>query len=269
MVSGMQKTVHIIPTSLEYERIGKVFEEKAPDRVYLLYNEDPLEMHDDLNDEVLHEARSIVDKKTMCVERGELEEIPINYYQFDRALVDVYRLIYRESKLDNHVVVNIAGGTKPVAIALAFACSLTDAGTPVYYVAKGYKKEGETVTSSGIIESPFEVSPLQPLDITDLVPTDQERQEMILGFLSRNEPVGVTDLLVDMEKIPEEVPDDPELKQDRNATISRANRYAGNLAEENVLEKEDSKYRLTENGKLIAKLIQVRKEVEADLEQRN
>lgn len=264
-MAQISRRVVLLPTSLEYKRVERIFDEIAPDKVRILYNSDPIGIHQDLNQEVLEEARSIVDNRTNCYERDEVYEDPVDFYRFHKALIDTYKLIYRESRLENEVFVNISGGTKPVAVALSYACSLAETGQPLYFPGKDYESENGQAKSQDVVQQAFEVDPLQLLDITDVLPSEREQEDLILGLLTSG-PKGVTETIADLGMIESEPPSDEGKRSNRQKTIQRFHRHATKLSEDRILEKFDSKYRLTESGELVAKLIQVRRDVIAELE---
>lgn len=267
-MSGRGKRVQMIPTSMDLDRIRESLIERQPDRVYILYNKDPVGVHEDLNDDVLEEAKKLVRQETMCYRRDEVEEVGIEYYQFDQVMADVFGLMYEESQKGNQVFVNVAGGTKPVAIALAYCSSIIDSGIPLYYIAEDYS-ESESVSnieSTGVVETTFQVSPLPSLDLTDLLPDDED-QEFILSELTEyTEFVGVKDLLVDADIIDEQPPDDSGKRDRRESTLQSYHRIMGHLLDDGIVKKNDSKYKLTDNGELIAKLVEERDKVDQKIQ---
>lgn len=261
MSDRIGKRVHVVPTSLDYDRITKMFEERIPDRVYILWNKEPIPEHEDINSETLKQVKSIVEEKTMCRERNELREVGINFYRFDQALIESYRLIYTESIQGNEVIVNLSGGTKPVAIALAFACSLNNTGQPVYYVAKNYEKRDGMVASSGVVDISSEIAPLNILNISDIMPTDRIKQDILVYLLGIEEKIGITELLVRTGEITKDPPDEEDDRSARDRTIQKYHRHANQLADDGVLQKFGSNYQLSNTGNMIARLVQVRREV--------
>lgn len=262
------KRVQLIPTSLDKERIAQSLKERVPDRVYILYNKDPLETHEDLNKDVRELTRNVVEENTMCYERGEVEEEGIDFYRFNEALVDIYSLMYEESKQGNEVLANVSGGTKPVAIGLSYASSLVDGVIPIfYYVAENYTDEDSQsdASSTGIVGNPFQVSPLQAIDLTDVIPQDKEKEVLLLELLKHDDYIGIKELLVNREKISKSPPNEPEKKKERKNTLQRYHRHAGSLLEDNIVEKSNSKYKLTKSGDLISRLLRERIKVEEKL----
>lgn len=263
------KRVQMLPTTKDEDRLAKSLEERAPDRVYILYNKDPLGMHDSLNDDVTENVRQLVDEKTMCYQRDEVEEVGIDFYRFDEALVDVFKLVYMESKRENDVLVNVSGGTKPVAIALAYACSLVENGQPLYYVAEKYPedKTQADASSTGVVDTSFEVSPLQDLDFSEILPSkdDTGKKRLLIQLLDADEWMGVKDLLAKDGVIAEDKPDDKEAAEERESILHSHYSHAGDLFDDNIVDKNGSDYKLTDSGKLIARLVQARAEIENEL----
>lgn len=267
-MSGNGKRVQMIPTSMDLDRIRKSLIARQPDRVYILYNKNPVGVHEELNKEVFDEVKKLVEEETLCYRREEVEEVGIEYYQFDQALVDIFGLMYEESQKGNQVFVNVAGGTKPVAIALAYDASIIDSGIPLYYIAESYS-DSESISeaeSTGVVETTFEVSPLPSLDLTDILP-DGEDQEFLLSELTKYEDfMGVKDVLADSGIVEDEPPDDENKKEERQSRLSSYHRVMGHLLDDGMVEKNsDSEYRLTDSGKLIAKLVSERNKIDNKL----
>jgi len=253
---------------MDRDRLRKGLEDRVPDRVYILYNKEPMGIHEDLNEKVLEDIRDLVRETTMCFERDEVVEAGVDFYRFDEALVDIFDIMYKESERGNHVMVNVSGGTKPVAIALAYCCSIVDSGIPIYYVAEDYTEQdsqGETV-SSGVVETPFQRSPLQALDLTHILPEAEEKETLLSQLRGKEEPIGVKNLLADAGIITEEPPEDEEEKEKRGKTLSTYHRHIGHLHDDNIVTKESSKYSLSDSGKLIAKLVEARKQARKELD---
>jgi len=265
MASQMPKRVHILPIARAHERVVKIFEQQMPDRVYILYNKDPLETHGDINEEIRQGVEKLVKERTMCGEHGEIHNVGVNFYRFGEALVESYELIYKEEmKNGNQVFANVSGGTKPMAIALWVACALSESSKPVYFPAENYeRKEDGTVASYGVAES-FEVATFEMLQMADILPTAKEKHDIML-YLLDNHPIGVTDLLVSIG----EISDDPskEDRSERNKIVQRYHRYARQLEESGITNKQDNVYSLTNTGELIANLIEKKKEIDKEIEE--
>lgn len=264
------KRVQMLPTTRDEDRLAKSLEERAPDRVYILYNQDPLAIHDDLNESVTETIEEVVEKKTMCGERDEVEKVGIDFYRFNEALVDSFRLIYRESERGNDVLVNVSGGTKPVAIALTFACSLVDNGQPLYYVADHYpdnESQGDS-SSNGVVDTPFKVGPLQGLDISYVLPDDDEdrKNRLLRALLEVNKPTGVADLLAYEGVIEPEPPESDPKSNERESRLQAHYRPASLLSDDNIINKTDGGYELTDSGEVVARLVQARTEVNKQLD---
>jgi hypothetical protein len=263
------KRVQMIPTTLDIDRIEKSLIERTPDRVYILHNKEPLGIHEDLNDEVLEAAQDLVEEETMCYRRDEVEEVGIEFYRFDEALVDIFGLMYKESQEGNQVFVNVSGGTKPVAIALAYCSSIIDSGIPMYYVAEDYTddKSLSEASSKGVVETTFQVSPLPSLNLTDLLPDSEEQEFALSELMTYEQPVGVKNLLANAGEIADKPPDDEQRKEGREDMLSTYHQVMRHLDDDDIVEKDESEYALTDSGELIAKLVQERKRVDKEIKQ--
>jgi len=262
------KRVHIVPTSLDREQVGYLFDEFAADRVIILDNEDPKGL-EGIEGLPIRRTVQAVSERTRCFATNDVEYESTDFYQFENALPDVFRIIYREGLKGNDVIVNLAGGTKPVAIALSFASSLANAGR-LFYTAKSYTEgsEGEAAASpvpGEPISTPFVSTPLLILNLNNEVPTQEQEQLFLIGLWNANEPMGVRDLLVSMDLISEEPPAEEEKKEERTRTIQRYHRYASNLVDGGFCIKKDSVYELTETGKQISEIVEIMREVEKEV----
>lgn len=255
-MSGINKRIHIIPTSLDEDRLEGIFEIR-PDRVYILYNGDPIEKHEDIAEDTKENAVEIAEKH---VPNGDIEPRGIDFYHFKEALTDIYRIFYREKLRENDVFINLSGGTKPVAVALAFTCSLTNSGEPYYYAAEEYSTEDGNVKTSGMVEERYELPQLTSIDFSNTIPDNEQKQNMIRWLLKSEDRIGVTEMLKNAQEINQ---DNPDFELDRN-------RYYGHtdpLVERGLLEKHDnSKYDLTPAGRLVGRLLVVQKQVKEELE---
>lgn len=264
------KRVQMLPTTRDEDRLAKSLEERAPDRVYILYNQDPLAIHDELNESVTETVEEVVDKKTMCGQRDEVEKVGIDFYRFNEALVDAFKLIYKEAEKENEVLVNVSGGTKPVAIALTFACSLVDNGQPLYYVADHYsddKSQGDS-SSNGVVDTPFKVGPLQGLDISHVLPGDDEvkKNRLLRALLEVDGPTGVAELLAHEGVIKPDPPESDPKVEERQSKLQAHYRSADTLENDNSITKVGNGYELTDSGEVVARLVKARAEVNKQLD---
>jgi len=256
-MSQFAKRVHIVPTTLDQEQVGYLFDEIAADRVYILDNKEPLGFDEGVQDLPRERVEQVVRDRTRCFDNGEVMIRETDFYQFRRALVDVFEIIHEEKTNGNDIIINLAGGTKPVAIALAFACSLANAGQ-LFYVAKRYEEGNDhKVTPAGPYGQAFGANPLRPLNIANVIPTNEKKQNLLKGLLKAEEAAGVTEILILLGKVSEKPPSDEERKEERNRIIQRHHRYAHDLVEGGLLEKQNSTYILTETGSLIAQLVKI------------
>lgn len=258
---SISKRVHLVPTSFHYDRLQKALGEFAPDFVYILTNADPIQSHQDTDRLLSQEIRELVEEQTQCDE-DDIVTKGIEFYRFHESLIDIYEIIYTEKVRGNEVIVNISGGTRPVAIASIFACSLTGIGQPIYYVAEEYSHE-QTGASRGVVESAFSVSPLHtgPLNLEDKIPSDDEKREILVALLNQ-EKNSMKDILVDIGEIHE---DPQQGSSQRQKIIQRYHRHGGKLVEQNLLQKHGSEYELTETGNLVGEMLEIQEEVEGSV----
>lgn len=265
----MQKRIQVLPTSLEIDRLAKSLDEFAPDRVYILKNKEPVGVDEEDNEDATEELRELVKDKTTCDEDDGLIEREIEFYEFGDALIEGFEILYEESQDGNEIIVNVSGGTKPVAIALTYACSLVENGQPWYYISD--KRDGSDTESKDDgqkkedVDDKVEMGTINELDISCVLPDLDETPKIRLLKqmleLEREEYAGVKDLVANSGKIDPEPPDDDEKQDERDTTLQSHYRPARKLAEDGLAEKWGDKYRLTKTGRIIAQLVKVREEI--------
>lgn len=272
-MSPLGKRVHLVPTSLEYDRLEKALQDYAADRVYILRNKDPVDSHKELNKNLTEKVRDIVKENTRCFEKDEIIEESVDFYRFRDALVEIYKIIFREKTNGNEVIINLSGGTRPVAIASFFACSFAGSGEPVYYIAEEYEFDQEATDgiaergiSHGVVELPVITPHAEPLNLEHKIPNDVEKIEIITSLLDSN-PDSMKNILVNIGKIEKKV--QQETKEERQKIIQKYHRHGGKLAREDIVKKQDSEYALTDTGELIGRLLKAQAKVKSENEYNN
>lgn len=277
MSIGSQR-VHIVTTSFDYvsgrpedDRIGYIFDstQTGADKVYVLSNN---ELRDDehrrMEEAALRNVTDTIKEKTGAHERAGIENIEVNFYDFEETLITVYELMYRETQLGNDVYVNVSGGTKPVAIAMVFACAITETERPPYYVPREYQEEEGAAVTTGILDKPVQISTLHVFNLANLLPSDDEKSRIIRWLLSVDAPIGVTDLLVEKGRVPEDPAETmPDPEESRNSVVQRYHRHANQLVNERILTKAEGAISLTETGFLIGRILEVRQTVDEEIEE--
>lgn len=254
-MSGINKRVHIVPTSLDEDRLEGIFEVR-PDYVYVIFNGTPIEEHEELAEETRQTAVEIAENYVHDVDE-DIRTVGIDFYHFENALADTYRILYREKLLENEVYVNLSGGTKPVAVALAVACSLTKTGDPYYYAAEDYTVQDGKIQTKGMIDESYTLSQLTSLDFSNTIPDGEESRNIVRWLFESEEAMGITELLEYAGEL-QGIEDGDERKRVAGPYYN----YAGNLVDTGLLEKPNSDYKLTPAGELVGRLLTVQREVE-------
>jgi hypothetical protein len=256
MASQMPKRVMIVTASSDTKRISQVFEDRAADRVYILSQEvDEETNNSNLNSFSLTE--DVVLEKTQC---GKDDVIPveIDFHSFRDIFINSFEVIYKEENDGNQVLVNISTGSKPVPVALCFACCLNSTGIPIYYRDSedigGESYDGKVST--------FNTAPLNLVELSDILPKDNEKHKILNYMLDQSGSIGVTEMLVRLGDIKEEPPDDSDKRSRRSRIVQKYHRHASKLEESNILKKVDSEYEITDTGELIAGLVDIKKKVD-------
>jgi hypothetical protein len=258
-----------VSTDFEYynlpsnaDRIGYIFEETTTSKVYILSNTNVVSAEPEYEREALKGVRKTIEKKTEAKEKGGIEVVETDFYDFKRGLVDVFRILQEELYKDNRVYVNLSGGTKPLAIAMSFACALVEEELSPFYIPKEYGEGENGIESQGVADNP-EVSRLDLFNIQNIIPTEKYQQKLLRYLLlSDSEEIGVTDLLMEQGEIsPKSKSDDEEERHRIRQTYYERTKK---LEELGLIEKNSSKCSLTENGNLIAELLQVEKEAKSE-----
>lgn len=260
--SDLEGQVHLIPTALEYisksakeSRLGPVFRQVGADKVYLLYNQNP--QGHDRNKDSLDAAKRIITELTLADQRRGIESTPINFYDFTDPVISIYNIIYEEQQRGNSVTVHLSGGTKLVAVASVFACALADDPTKVYYVANKYSEQNGKVTNQGPLDEPFQALPPNLVRLVD-IPDDPEKKTILSALLSSEGPRRLKSLL-------EEHGVFDQSEENNSAINSRYHRHKEKLRERALIEIDQQKLVLTQTGRLVAELLQGRREVDKKL----
>lgn len=257
------KQVHIVSTSFEYanaspevDRIGHIYKEEghSASKIYVLTNSNPL-VETELEKEALEGVIENLQNLTLAGERGGIIPVEVDFFSFEDALIDVYEIIYNEKKQGNHVFTNISGGTKPLAIAMTFACALAGLEKSPFYVPKHYSLEEDTQTISVDSRNSRSIL-LNMFNLENILPEDEPSQKFLVYLLrSEEEPIGVTDLLVQMNEI---APNPSSGDNDRTSVIQRYHRRSEGLLRRGLIQKKNNGYVLTPSGRIMAKIMDIR-----------
>lgn len=258
---GVTRQVHFVPTSLEYisddvsdGRVGKIFSHSGADKVYILYNSNP--KGHELHKKSLAAVEDVVREYTMAHQRGGIQEIGVNFFDFTNAVADIYEKMYKEEQNNNQITIHISGGTKLVSMALAFASALLDSSeVDVYYVAKRYElKEGEP-TSTGLIDEIFPVSPLDKMNVANIIPNDEEKRTIIRGLFENQEVDNFKGMLREQGVF--DASDDSE-----SSIYGKYHRHKEALIEANQVTKDGGETSLTPTGELIGHIMTKREKID-------
>jgi hypothetical protein len=255
---------HIVPTTLDKEQVGALFDYLAADRVFILDNEQPV----GFDEKIRHLPLLGVVQVTRSQTQADIKWSKTNFYQLSEALIDIFEIIYREKALGNDVIVNLSGGTKPVAIALVFACSLADAGQPFYIPKKYGVNEDGTPEPLGPYDELFAANLVKPLNIKGIIPSKENKRRLLKSLLRSEGQLGVKSILVSVGLVSKKPPQNEDEKEARMREIQRHHRYASHLADDGLFQKQDSTYQLTEMGELIAKLVKIMDRVDKEVEKK-
>lgn len=261
MSSVVRDTVHVISTDFEYakeditaDRLGYILGRTAASKVYILKNGNRLSADKGIEDDAETGVKEIVKEKTKAADKGGIHVIETDFYNFDTALADVYEILYREKRESNDISVNISGGTKPLAIAVSFACALMDLDEPPFYIPKNYSRNDEGIHTSGI-DSNAKIVPLDPIDISGMFPSNEEEKKL-LRFLyqSEYEEIGVTDLLEEVG----EFENSDSRRTIQNTYYDRRDK----LADRGLLNYDGDEISFTPSGDLIARLLDIQDKID-------
>lgn len=259
----VDRTVHIVSTDFEYagsetpdsDRVGYIFNETSVGKVYILQNTNIVSASEEIEKESLEGVKKVIEEKTEAAKKGGIEVVETDFYNIKDAIVDVYSILHEEIEEGSNIYVNISGGTKPLAIAMSFACALADESQSAFYIPKKYEKvedQGQVqIVPNGVAEN-TEVANLDLLKIDGLIPSEKHERNF-LRFMNNidEDMVGVTKLL-DKNDAFDDVQD-----QDENTFKQKYYDRGRKLAESGYVNKEGKGYSLTEKGELIARLVSI------------
>lgn len=257
MSGELENDVLLLPTTDDLARLGKVFEDVRPTKVYILYNKDPQGLDDKLNSKIREDVRALVDENTIA--HDEVVETGIDFYEFEAALLDIYRIIIREDRRGNDVYANLVGGTRPVALALTYACSLAGVGEPIYYASEKAEQAGDGVETTGVIDEQFELLSIPAFNIRNLLPEHDTKTAILTGLNEMADAARVSEILIHLGEIQPRGPSGVDDKTARSNKIKRYSNHAQTLTEDGLLTRNSKEYELTNIGEIAASLIDIRR----------
>lgn len=240
---------HVLLTGLDYERIEHGLRMYPGYKVCIVKNGNPKPQHKELVKEIDDNLRKILEK--LGYKEENVEQWPVDFYHFDKALVAIYELLLREKKTGREVIINITTGTKPISIAATLAAALAQCGV-IYFSAERYIRKGNEVVSEGVIPEPIIIAPLFELAEV-MLPRSEEKVRIILNLLN-GKARNVTQII------------SSEGKRPNKNEIAKYTYYVNVLSREKLVKIERDGISLTELGKLVGML--VKKTIEIEQEKR-
>jgi hypothetical protein len=233
---------HVILSGYDFERIGAALRYYPAFRIYVVENKDPLPQHENIKKDVHEKLFKFIKEMGPYEEGRNLFSYGVNFYDIREAIVQLYELFQREQKEGYNVIVNICSGTKPVVIAATWAAALAKCGI-IYFSAAGYDRTpaGEIV-ARGVIPNPIYFEPIFEMAETLLKFSSEEKE--IISQLYKCEAKTITGLA-----------------GGKNASKKKIAKYAyylKNLERRKIVEVTRNKISLTELGKLIARLLEIK-----------
>ncbi len=273
-------------TSKEYDRIRFSINQTKPQRVVVAVNSrltginpnqvksierrfvEILEETDFLADKEAADIRRQIEKRFVEMRRDEPAQLSwdgaasswrsVDFYDFEKALGGIYELILRELLLHRHeVIVNLNGGTRPVAIAAFIATSLATSFVEeglcqsMYYHAQTWRTDQSGSSfGKGVVT---DIDPYQRavFDMSDMIPSNEDERRILVELLGGT-PLGRGGLTRSLE---------PASGQTEMARRARVNRRIDAMKRAGLVEVRERKVALTRRGMTIARLVQIEQEI--------
>ncbi len=181
----MQRIIQIIPMGIDKDRPIYLLKQFPPHKVYFVRNSNPPPQHKRMEKIVDNIQREIEN----LIPLAEKEYIKMDYSDFKQPFIEFLRIMRKEKKDGNRVIVNLSPPSRIIAFAAWLASSLTDC--EAYYIqANVYGLKGE-FHSKGVAK----MTRVIPFPI--ILPDETERK--VLEFLLNKKSVRMK--LRDMVKL--------------------------------------------------------------------
>ena len=240
----------ILLTTYEDERVKESLRYFPATLVVVLENKSPLPAHKQIVEEVRKRIKKVLEELGYSEDRVEWEGV--DFYRFDQALVDIYKVLLKKQKQGYETVVNISGGTKFVAVAAFIAASLTQCPV-VYFGAETYEIDSARMPrGKGVLKQPFYLDPLFQV-VSILLNLSDTEKNILRVIVNKKEVQSITDIVKQLKK--------NYSKKD----IAEYSYYVKKLREKTFLKiNENGNITITSLGRLVHKLIEAKASIEKD-----
>ncbi len=298
------RNAHIIITSYEEERIKMGLKYYPSYKIYVGYNKEPYpgdheavaketeynivniltemgELTQEENELLIKEIEerfsSTPPKPLKKHNYSKVEFFPVNFYNFRESLLTLYEIMYKEIRLKNRVVINVSGGTRPVALASVVVSMILGGEkncTPFYFLARKWQKDEKIrtrragiVTGEGVMGEEILILPI--FDLSDLIPGEDIEQAIILSL--REKPLrSIGEIAKKIRETFRDVYDqlagyskEIETEKAKRLIIAKLNHYVRKLAEDKkLINKRHRHIELTDIGKLIADFLNIKRRID-------
>lgn len=280
----LRERIQVVFTSMDLDRLEEGFRRFPPYRAIVCYNKLPKAIHRVqvieveksmvellmkqglLNSDEGNYYASQIEKREQAIISGSLKDsvidfetervrwLPLSFYSFEEALYELFSLFYREQKQNREIVVNISGGTRPVAFAACYASALVDNCVPIYFLAKKWiPSETEGGIAKGVIysEGPIYVN----IDLKSILPTESLEIYALLAFLEKNFVRSVNELQSLIKSY----------VKDGKRGIGSCRYVIANFKEKGFINVTNGLYSLTPSGRMIARIVKERAKIDGML----
>ena len=258
-MSSVRARCHVVLCGSDYQRIEQAIRYYRGYKICLVSNEHPWPGHKKHDEVVLDRLMNILDG--FGYTKKEVFTWPVNYYEFEEALVSLYELFLKLKRDNFELIVNVTGGTKLLASA-AVICSMLTKIDPVYIAAQAYEMKKinnlEILIPKGVKEQPILISPL--FELTDvLLPTSTERKD-VLFWLYHHRKARTVSEMIPFGKNRQKGKGG---KKERQKLVAKYTYHANQLISRKLVTKDSrGDFELTKLGDLVARLVEKRVEIE-------
>lgn len=284
----LRERTQCILTNSDYERVRECLKRFGGSKLYICYNEHPWETLKDhvrevelktleilaryayVTQEEEEKFREAINKRFESLENASqrvinyktdrIEWVPVNYYNFEDSLVTLFDLSYLEYLNGRDMIVGINGGIRLTAVAASFAAGLLPNCHLVYFFSNQWGISPEGGISRLILgKEPVKISPI--FNISLIVPSQKEEVLILITLLHNEEELTACRSVKRIVSYAMQNLLGIKLTKRSKITKSQIARYTNKLKtlmKNGLAEREDNIIKLTENGKLIAKLVEKR-----------
>jgi hypothetical protein len=200
------------------------------------------------------ETKELVANKTAGnVKGGRVEIWPMGFHHFDEMITDFFEMFYRESQINNEVVINVSGSEIAAAGASA-AASITLNSLPMCLIRNKNVEKGY---------APCYIQPL--FDVSYLFPPEREEEEMLL-ILGKGAKRTLSDILRS-EGLKEKINMENSEQKEKRRIFAKYSYYLNKLENNGFVNIGRKEISLTSVGSIVSRLMEKKRKVDHEVKE--